>query len=324
MSPQAPPLVSVAMATYNGARHLRDQLDSIYRQTWPNLEVVVTDDGSVDGTPEILQEYARLHGLRWEANPARLGLAKNFERAISLCRGDFIALSDQDDLWKPHKIERLVQGIGEHSLIYCNTQEYVEGDGEPRVEAAFEPIFRFARDQGSGRPTRHLIAENWVVCHSLMLRRDVAWHALPIPPTYYFPDGWLALVASKLGGLVYLDERLQIYRRHAESLTFKAPGTEERPSSFLATLLSGGFREQWRHRCEAETARLRDVLALPLLDDSDRDFVRELMTYYGSGLSRGIHWRALLSGLRVVPFVSTLYRGGARWKFPLRALLGGL
>ena len=70
------PLVSVAMATYNGERWLPEQLDSIYAQTWPELEVVVTDDASTDGTAEILERYARERGLRYEVNPERLGLVK--------------------------------------------------------------------------------------------------------------------------------------------------------------------------------------------------------------------------------------------------------
>jgi glycosyltransferase involved in cell wall biosynthesis len=319
-----PPLVSVALATYNGARYLREQLDSIYAQTWRNLEVVATDDASTDGTAAILEEYARGRGLRFEVNPVRLGLVQNFARAISLCRGGFIALSDQDDLWKPAKIERLAAGIGRHTLVYCNTQEYVDGSGGPRVEAAFEPIFRFVRQHGSGRPTRYLLAENWVVSHSVMFRRELVEHALPIPPHQPYHDGWLALVASKLGGIVYLDERLQIYRRHEESLTWAKPEDRVRQESLLRALLSGRLQAGWRRRCELETARLEDALTLPLLDDADRRFVRELMTYHRSGLSRRHLWPALQSGFRVAPYVSTLHGSPARWKLPLRALVGAL
>jgi glycosyltransferase involved in cell wall biosynthesis len=315
------PLVSVAMATYNGERWLRPQLDTIYAQTWSPLEVVVTDDASTDGTAAILAEYARSHGLRYEVSPSRLGLVRNFERAISLCRGDFIALSDQDDLWKPHKIETLVREIGDATLIYGNVQEYLDLDGERKVEASFEPIVRFARVHGSGRPTRYLLAENWVVCHSVLFRRDLVRHALPIPSHQPFHDGWLALVASKLGGIRFLDERLQVYRRHPASLTYVGARKRERP---LAALWTGRFRDGWRRRCTGEIARLEDALGLRLLDAADRSFVGELLTYYRSGLSRGFHWRSLRSGFRVSPYFSTLHGSGRRWRFLLRPLLGGL
>jgi len=318
------PLVSVAMATRNGALYLREQLDSIYAQTWPHLEVVVTDDASTDGTPEILDEYARERGLRWEANPTPLGLVRNFERAISLCRGDLIALSDQDDVWKPHKIATLIERIGDHTLIYGNIQEYIDLDGERKVEAAFEPIFRFARAHGSGRPTRYLLAESWVVSHSVMFRRELVSHALPIPPHQPYHDAWLALVASKLGGIVYLDERLQVYRRHRASLTWAEPEERVRQGGLGRALLDGSFRESWRRRCEAESARLRDALELPLLDDGDRRFVGDLLAYYASGLAPGRRWRAFRAGLRVAPYFSTAWGNGRHRRLPLRALLGGL
>lgn len=318
------PLVSVAMATFNGARWLRQQLDSIYAQTWPNLEVVVSDDDSTDETQAILAEYARERGLRWQANPARLGLVKNFERAISLCRGELIALSDQDDLWKPRKVETLAARLGSHTLIYGNIQEFLDVDGTLKVEESFEPIFRFAGVHGSGRPTRYLLAENWVVCHSVMFRRELVEHALPIPPHQPFHDGWLALVASKLGGIVYLDQRLQIYRRHSESLTWAEPEARVRQEGLVRAVLSGRFREAWRRRCEVETARLRDALAHPILDEEDRAFAAELLAYYRSGLSRGLRWRSFRSGLRVAPYFSTAWAAEETWKLPLRALLGGL
>lgn len=309
------PLVSIALAARNGERWLRPQLDSLYAQTWSPLEVVVTDDASTDGTAAILAEYARSHGLRYEVNPAPLGLVRNFERAISLCRGDFIALSDQDDLWKPHKIETLVREIGDATLIYCNNQEYLDQDGTTKTDTSFEHVVRFARAHGSGRPTRHLLAESWVVCHSLLFRRELVAHALPIPPHQLYHDGWLALVASKLGGLRFLDERLQTYRRHPESFTWVDP---ERRGPAL------GFRARWRRKCAHETARLGDALELPLLDEDDRRFVAELLAYYRSGLVRGSRWRSFRSGLRVAPYFATLHGDRRRWRFPLRALLGGL
>jgi len=315
------PLVSVALATCNGAPYLREQLDSIYAQTWPSLEVVVTDDASTDGTGDLLAEYARERGLRYEVNPTRLGLVRNFERAISLCRGDLIALSDQDDVWKPHKIATLVERIGGHTLVYGNIQEFLDLDGEVRIETEFEPIVRFARARGSGRPTRYLLAENWVVSHSVMFRRELAVHALPIPPHQPYHDGWLALVASKLGGILYVDERLQVYRRHRASLTWAEP--EERARPGWRALLEGSFRDGWRRRCAAESARLRDALGLPLLDDADRGFVGDLLAYYASGLEPGRRWRAFRAGLRVAPYFSTAWESGRR-RIPLRPLLGGL
>lgn len=316
------PLVSIALATCNGERYLREQLDTVYAQTWEPFEVVASDDASTDGTAAILAEYARERGLRYEINPVRLGLTGNFERAIRLSRGELIALCDQDDLWKAHKIAALAESIGGASLIYCNGQEHLATDGSVQVEHSIGQVFAFARALDTERPTRHLLAENWVVSHTLMFRREICAHALPFPPHHIYHDGWLALVASKLGGVRYLDQMLQTHRRHAASITFARP--EDRPRratarGLLGGLVSGSYRAAWQARCEAETARLRDALSLPLLDAEDRAFIRELLDYYQAGIS----WRALRSGWRVAPYFSTLH-GSPRWKLPLRALAGGL
>ena len=97
-------LVSIAMATYNGEKYLKEQLDSIYAQTYKDIEVIVCDDCSSDKTVEILDEYKEKYGLKYYINEKNLGFKKNFEKAISLCSGDFIALADQDDIWIENKI----------------------------------------------------------------------------------------------------------------------------------------------------------------------------------------------------------------------------
>lgn len=106
------PLISIALATYNGEKYLEDQLNSIYTQTYKNIEVAVTDDCSTDKTVEILEQYSKSHGLKYFVNTENLGFVKNFEKAISLCEGDFIALSDQDDVWEKDEIGILVNKIG--------------------------------------------------------------------------------------------------------------------------------------------------------------------------------------------------------------------
>jgi glycosyltransferase involved in cell wall biosynthesis len=318
------PLVSIAVATWNGARYLREQLDTLYGQTWPNLEVVASDDASTDGTAAILAEYAAQRGLRYSVSPSRLGLVQNFARAISLCHGELVALSDQDDLWKPHKIETLVRNLGEFTLIYCSPLERLATDGRVELDAATPQVADFARRRGTGAPTRCLLAENWVVSHTILFRRELIRHALPIPPHQPYHDGWLALVASTLGGINYLDANLQTYRQHPDSLTFIDP-TRPRPTRRrLGALLDGSLRREWRRHCEQQTARLQDAAALALLGDGDRLFLSQLLTYYGAGLRRGLRWQGFRSGLAIAPSVATLHRSPRRWQFPLRPLLFGL
>ena len=114
-------LISIAMATYNGGQYLSEQLDSIVNQTYTNIEIVIVDDDSKDNTVEIIKSYQQKYKfIKLYQNPTNLGIVKSFEKAISLCNGDYIALSDQDDVWLPHKLEELVNKIGSSLLIYSD------------------------------------------------------------------------------------------------------------------------------------------------------------------------------------------------------------
>ena len=91
--------ISVVLTTYNGEKFLKEQLDSLYNQTMLPDEIVVVDDCSNDKTVEILEKYKNTKGLRYYVNDVNIGVNKNFEKAIKLCQGDYIALCDQDDIW---------------------------------------------------------------------------------------------------------------------------------------------------------------------------------------------------------------------------------
>jgi len=111
--------VSVAMATYNGSRYIREQLASLASQSCVPTELVITDDSSDDGTLELASDFARdaPFPMRLYRNPKRLGYRANFMRAASLCRSDLIAFCDQDDVWYRHKIEACAECF--HNPDFC-------------------------------------------------------------------------------------------------------------------------------------------------------------------------------------------------------------
>src|SRR4030095_5004546 len=100
---------SIAMCTYNGARYIAEQLESIAAQTYPPGEIIVCDDASTDNTLEIVKDFASRASMpvRVFVNEENSGSTRNFSKAIGLCGGDLIALSDQDDFWLANKLERL-------------------------------------------------------------------------------------------------------------------------------------------------------------------------------------------------------------------------
>ena len=117
------PLVSVVLSAYNGATYLAAQLDSIFSQTYTNIEVIAVDDGSTDATMQILHQYASIHpNMQVHQNEQNLGYIKNFEKGMGLANGYFISPCDQDDVWDTDKIRLMVEAIGDFPMIFCDSE----------------------------------------------------------------------------------------------------------------------------------------------------------------------------------------------------------
>ena len=221
----SPPLISVALATYNGARHLEAQLASVFAQTWPKLEVVAVDDASSDGTWELLQQAAlRDPRLRVERNEANLGSAANFERAMSLCRGEYIAPCDQDDVWHHDKLHTLFDAIGDHTLAYADSA-LIDENG---ASLGMRMSDRFGMAHGSD-PLAFAFW-NSVSGHAMLFRRELLHAALPLRGGR-FHDWWLAFVAASIGSIVYVPRPLVDYRQHERSQTDVALRRRQRKDS---------------------------------------------------------------------------------------------
>lgn len=112
------PLISVALTTYNGEKYLSEQLESIINQDYKNFEIIISDDNSKDKTIEIINDYKNKYSnIIVNFNSENLGFKKNFEKAISLCNGEFIAFSDQDDIWTTNHLSILFEKIGKKILV---------------------------------------------------------------------------------------------------------------------------------------------------------------------------------------------------------------
>lgn len=202
------PLVSVVLATYNGERFLRPQLDSLLAQTYAKLEIVAVDDASQDSTLGILKEYAAAHPNIYVHSTAKnLGYVKNFERGLRLCTGDYIALSDQDDIWLPDKISKCLAAIGDHPLVYHDSA-LIDAQGET-VNVRLSELKRHV-DFWS--PLNYVVGGS-ASGHAMLLRREVAERSLPLP-TVVSHDYWIGFVATLFGPIKYLDEVLVLYRQH--------------------------------------------------------------------------------------------------------------
>jgi glycosyltransferase involved in cell wall biosynthesis len=207
------PLVSIALCTYNGERFLPQQLESLLNQTYANIEIVASDDASSDSTRAVLERYAEGDArIRIVANEENLGFAGNFIRALRLCRGDYIAPADQDDVWLPEKISALVAAIGDRPLAYCDST-IVDEQGAPVGYRMSQVVPMLSTDD----PAPFAFG-NCVSGHAMLFRRQLLDRALPTPPGFFY-DWWIAAVAAAAGGVVFCDRSLVMYRQHGDNVT---------------------------------------------------------------------------------------------------------
>lgn len=216
--------ISVALCTYNGELYLSDQLESIVKQTRLPDEIIVCDDCSTDSTLEILDNFQKISPipLKIYANEKNLGVSKNFEKAISLCSGDIIFLSDQDDVWLPEKIEKLTEVFNcNKDCLYVFSDAYVvDNDLCPLGYTMWESVSfnSFQRKKFlKGQQLEILLKHNVVTGATMAFRSELNEIVLPIPEIWIH-DAWIGLLGSILGKGCFIEEPLIYYRQHNNQL----------------------------------------------------------------------------------------------------------
>ncbi|MDP2258246.1 MAG: glycosyltransferase [Caulobacter sp.] len=204
--------ISIALAAYNGEAFLPAQLASFAAQTRAPDELVVTDDGSTDGTRRVVEDFGRTvpFAVRYQANARNLGFGQNFSRALSLCTGDLVFLSDQDDAWLESKIARMTAVAAEHPDKACFMNDALLADGELRPTG--QTKLGQIRASGLGDDT-------FVMGCCVTVRRSLLDLILPIPAHLPSHDSWLVQTADVLGLTLRLAEPLQLYRRHGGNVS---------------------------------------------------------------------------------------------------------
>lgn len=217
--------VSVAMCTFNGARYLDEQLSSIVGQTELPDELVVSDDQSSDQTATIIENWRKAapFPIRWSVNARRLGSTANFERALHLCKGDLLALSDQDDIWKPTKLASARSAFDrEPSLLaYFTDAEIVDDQLAPLgrrlwASVGFSDEIQTALSHDAA--DAEFLERSFVTGATMVIRRELAEFAAPFPTSLpmHIHDRWLALHALAFGKLGADPNPSVLYRQHAD------------------------------------------------------------------------------------------------------------
>lgn len=213
MNSIAPPLVTVIINAYNGAKYLRAAIESVYVQSLQDFEIVLFDDASTDETPAIARTFdARLRYARSD-RLIPLGEARN--RALELARGKYVSFLDQDDLFLPTKLERQVAAFqGDIALVFSNSFQLWEKTGKE--------ILQYKSRPADGHAFRALLRWYYLCINTVMIRRD----ALPEDRNWWFPPTFrmceetdLFLRLAYKYPIAYVDEPLAKYRIHDKNFS---------------------------------------------------------------------------------------------------------
>lgn len=227
--------VSIALCTYNGGKFLKEQLGSFLQQTQLPDELIICDDGSTDSTLSVLEEFTSKAPFKVSIyrNTPGLGAVRNFEKAIGLCSGDVIFLSDQDDIWVNEKIEAYIRFFNEHpgSLLVFSNGDLINETGSGIGSTLWEKwnFNKEMRDQWSDNEKAFdflIRNDNKITGATVAIRSDLKNSIFPFSvPKGYWHDCWLGIYAAKNNGLFFIEESMIQYRIHKDQLVGIGNGT---------------------------------------------------------------------------------------------------
>ena len=204
--------ISVCMATFNGERFIKEQIESILIQLGSDDELIISDDNSTDATIAIIGKFVD-DRIRLITNQGVKSVTYNFENALRNSSGDLIFLSDQDDVWFPKKIETMKHHLSKYDLVMSNCN-FIDEKGESMNCSFFDKFH-------SGPGVLKNFLKNTFLGNCMAFRRSVLDRALPFPfeihrATQYqiYQDVWLGLLANSLFNVVFIPEKLSGFRRH--------------------------------------------------------------------------------------------------------------
>lgn len=206
--------VSVAMATYNGEKYIRQQIDSILSQLGMNDELIISDDHSKDETISIIKEYMKDDSRVQLYMNDEKGVTSNFDNAIKHTKNDIIFLSDQDDVWKPEKVETIKSYYERHPNIHMIMSDItvVDNNLNPTIDSFY--AYRGSR----AGVLKNILKNSYIGC-AMSFRKELKEKILPIPRNVPMHDMWIGLVADMNKSALLIPEKLIYYRRHEATVT---------------------------------------------------------------------------------------------------------
>lgn len=207
-------MVSVCIATYNGGKYIKEQVDSILCQLRDDDEIVISDDSSTDGTLQILSEYndARIRILPFQKFHSPI---YNFENAIKHANGNYIFLADQDDIWLPNKLSLCLELLGDNDLVLHDCTV---------VDHALHLLYRsfFELNGSASGFWKNIYKSSYIGC-CIAFRVELLEYILPFPKNMqFYHDGWICSIAEIYGKVFFFPAQLILYRRSGDNVSMTA------------------------------------------------------------------------------------------------------
>lgn len=206
-------MISVCLATFNGERFIKQQIDSILLQLEDNDELIISDDGSMDATINILNLYKHKDNRITVFYNNFKNVVKNFEFLIDKASGDIIFLSDQDDIWDNSKVCEYKKAFinNPNTSLVIGDLELINENNEP--QGSFFKSRKFKKNIFN-----NIIRNNFIGC-SLAFKKEIKKNILPFPKSTPMHDWWIGICSLVFGEVTYIDKKLTYYRRHQNNFT---------------------------------------------------------------------------------------------------------
>ena len=211
-------MISVCIATYNGERFIQEQIDSILRQLSSDDEIIVSDDGSTDGTISIINSIDDKR-IRVIEGPRKQSPTSNFECALKASKGDYIFMSDQDDVWKPNKVKICMEWLQRYDCVVSDAEV---------TDSSLNPLYPslYAIMQVRQGRIYNTIWKNGYTGCCMAFRRNVLESSLPFPKDIPMHDIWIGNVAAYKYNVKFIPDTLIYFRRHEDTTSCNGKGSK--------------------------------------------------------------------------------------------------
>jgi len=217
--------ISVCMATFNGEKYIKEQLDSILSQLDGSDEIIISDDSSADNTVEIIKSYND-NRIKIFENQKFKSPIFNFENALKYAKGEIVVLADQDDIWKPNKIETIKKYMQEYDLVLSDAD--IIDEQRNILQESF-----YAINGSKSGLMKNIVKNSYLGC-TMAFNKKILDKSLPFPKDLPMHDWWIGLIGEMYGKTYFIEDKLISYRRHGNNAS---PTGEKSKYSFSKKII---------------------------------------------------------------------------------------